>query len=133
MFGEHVYRPFAAASHVRFGWSPVVVEGPFDDRVDAALQLVRGRRQPAAVLDDAGVAERERHPVPVQPDEPEAGPARPLVRPPPLAAPRMNRIVLGLGTLLEIIAVLAMPPVEVGEPCGRLCLSSNKSACRVTG
>lgn len=24
----------------------MVVEGPFDDRVDAALQLVRGRRQP---------------------------------------------------------------------------------------
>lgn len=90
----------------------MVVEGPFDDRVDA-----RG-------------AEREQHPVPVQPDEPEAGLVRPLVRSPPLAAPRMNGIVLGLGALLGIIAVLAMPPVEVGEPCGRLCLSSNKFACR---
>ena len=98
----------------------MVVEGPFDDRVDAALQLVRGRRQLAAVLDDVGVAGREQHPVPVRPDEPEVGPAQPLVRPPPLAAPRMNGIVLGLGALLEIIAVLAMPPVEVGEPCGRL-------------
>lgn len=76
------------------------------------------------------VAEREQHPVPVQPDEPEAGLVRPLVRSPPLAAPRMNGIVLGLGALLGIIAVLAMPPVEVGEPCGRLCLSSNKFACR---
>ena len=97
-----------------------MVEGPFDDRVDAAFQLVRGRRQLAAVLDAVGVAEREQHAGPVQPDEPEVGPAQPLVRPPPLSAPRMNGIVLVLGALLEIIAVLAMPPVEVGEPCGHL-------------
>lgn len=78
----HVHDPFAAAPHVLLAQAAVRVQHALDLGVDPALELVRGGRHPS-VLRQRGVAEREQHAPPVEPDEPEVGAAQPLVRVPP--------------------------------------------------
>lgn len=113
MRGLHVAYPFARAAHVLLGQPAMVAQYVLDDRVDAALQPVRGARHRTA-LQQFRLEIGEQPALAEQPLQPPVAASQLLVRPPPPAPRRLGvgRVVARVGAFGDEVLPPFVPRVE---------------------
>lgn len=110
----HVAAPFARAPHVVLGQAMVLQQRAFDQRVDPALQQVRGAcHWPAG--QKSGFEEGEQHALAEQFLQPPVAASQLLVRPPPPVPRRLGvgRVVARVGAFGDELLPPFVPGVQL--------------------